>query len=149
ARLALRDFQQVIDLEPENADAYNGRGSAQVKLGHHREAVADAGIAVQKAPRDGRTLYKAARVFAQAALAVDTDPGQANARRQELRTRYQDRAMTLLRAALEATPIGERWPFWRDLVRTDPALNPLRQRSDFQQLATRYSQAERYPGTQR
>jgi serine/threonine protein kinase/tetratricopeptide (TPR) repeat protein len=149
ARLAQRDFQRALELDPENGDAYNGRGYAQAKLGHAQEAIADAGVALRKGPRDCRSLYKTARIFAQAAVAVETDPRQQTPRGQEMQSRCLERAMALLRAALEAAPAEEREPFWRDVVVTDPALNPLRQRSDFQQLAARYAPADQLTGTQR
>ncbi len=149
ARLALRDFDKVIDLDPESGDAYSGRGYAWAKLGRTHEAIADAGVALRKGRRDCRALYKVARIFAQAAVAVETDPGRRDIRGHELRARYLDRAVALIRDALEVAPAGERESLWRDLIRTDPALNLLRQRADFQQLAARYSQAEGRTGTQR
>ena len=39
-KLALRDFELAIELDPKNGDAYCGRGFARAKLGRHREAVA-------------------------------------------------------------------------------------------------------------
>ncbi len=38
-KLALRDFELAIELDPKNADAYNGRSYAHAKLGRHGEAV--------------------------------------------------------------------------------------------------------------
>ena len=41
-RFALHDFDAAILLDPSAADLYNGRGSARLSSGEHREAVADA-----------------------------------------------------------------------------------------------------------
>ena len=49
-KLALRDFELAIELDPKNADAYNGRGFARAKLGQHREAVQDAAEALRLGP---------------------------------------------------------------------------------------------------
>ena len=35
-KLALRDFELAIELDPKNGDAYSGRGFARAKLGRHR-----------------------------------------------------------------------------------------------------------------
>ena len=37
-KLALRDFELAIELDPKNGDAYNGRGFVRASLGRHREA---------------------------------------------------------------------------------------------------------------
>ena len=39
-KLALRDFELAIELDPKNGDAYNGRGFVRASLGRHREAIA-------------------------------------------------------------------------------------------------------------
>ena len=36
-KLALRDFELAIELDPKNSDAYNGRSFARAKLGRYRE----------------------------------------------------------------------------------------------------------------
>jgi tetratricopeptide (TPR) repeat protein len=38
---AIREFDEVIRLEPEHADAYDRRGSAHFKLGHIKESIQD------------------------------------------------------------------------------------------------------------
>ncbi len=40
--LALHDFEEAIQLQPDPGDTYNGRGYARVKLGQLREAISDA-----------------------------------------------------------------------------------------------------------
>jgi hypothetical protein len=48
---------------------------------------------------------------------------------------YQDRAVALLRDALDALPVGERAAFWSTTVRRDAALNPVRPNDGFRRLA--------------
>src|SRR4029077_20702678 len=65
--LALRDFEETVRLDPGNGDGYCGRGYALARCGRLREAVRDADKALQLGSDRPRTLYNAARIFAQAA----------------------------------------------------------------------------------
>ena len=38
---AIADYDEAIELNPENALAYNNRGNAKANLGRHEEAIAD------------------------------------------------------------------------------------------------------------
>ena len=42
--------------------------------------------------------------------------------------RYQDRAVALVKLALERTPADRREAFWQDQLAADPALRPLQRR---------------------
>jgi hypothetical protein len=42
--------------------------------------------------------------------------------------RYQDRAVALVKLALERTPADRRAAFWDSQISTDPALRPLQRR---------------------
>ena len=64
-KLALRDFELAIELDPKNGDAYNGRGFVRASLGRHREAIQDAAEALRHGPPSPRLLYNAARIYAQ------------------------------------------------------------------------------------
>ena len=64
-KLALRDFELAIELDPKNGDAYNGRGFVRASLGRHREAIQDAAEALRLGPTSPRLLYNAARIYAQ------------------------------------------------------------------------------------
>jgi tetratricopeptide (TPR) repeat protein len=77
--LALLDFEWAIRLDPQNGDAYNGRGFVRLKLGQGPEvavadaekaletAVADAEEALRLGPETPEMLYNTARIFALAA----------------------------------------------------------------------------------
>jgi serine/threonine protein kinase/predicted Zn-dependent protease len=107
-QLALRDFELAIKLDPQNGDAYNGRGFVRASLGDHRKAIDDAAEALRRGPQSPRLLYNAARVYARC-------PG-----------RSPQRALELIEQALRLLPPDERPAFWSTHVRTDAALAALR-----------------------
>ncbi len=107
-KLALRDFELAIELDPRNGDAYNGRGFVRAGLGRHREAIQDAVEALRHGPPSPRLLYNAARIYAQC-----PDP-------------YRPRALELIEQALSLLPADQRRAFWTKHVRTDAALAALR-----------------------
>jgi eukaryotic-like serine/threonine-protein kinase len=144
-KMALDDFEKAIRLNPDNGDAYNGRGYALVKFGEIPRAVADAEAALRCGPQTPRLLWNAARIFAQAGrMDVEgTGTPRASWSRLPAQTRadYQDRALLLLRQALDLTPPEQRASFWRDYIQPDSALNPIRRSPGFVQMAIEYSRA--------
>src|SRR3712207_7677552 len=46
------------------------------------------------------------------------------------RGHYQDRAVQLLRQAIDLTPAAQRGTFWRMTIAPDAALDPIRRRSE-------------------
>jgi tetratricopeptide (TPR) repeat protein len=133
---ALRDFEEVFHLDPDSPDAHLGRALVRVKLGEPLKGIADAARAVEREPEDPRLWHSAARVYAQAAgqLRGEASGDIAEIR---LRSRYQLQAVLLLRKALAMVPDGERQGYWRDNVKNDAALFPLRRVPEFVQLAIR------------
>jgi eukaryotic-like serine/threonine-protein kinase len=117
-KLALRDFELAIALDPNNGDAYNGRGFVRARLGRHREAIQDAAEALRHGPTSPRLLYNAARTYAQC-----PDP-------------YRERALELIEKALSLLPAEERRAFWSTHVRSDAALATLRRHRSFARLYT-------------
>jgi tetratricopeptide (TPR) repeat protein len=132
--LALRDFDRAIAIDPSRGDAYNGRGSALVRAGRCREAVEDAARALRLGPRQNRTLYNAARVFAQAAQKLEADPGEQTAVGRAERLQYQEQALTLLGEAVELLPEDRRASFCRQTLERDPALSSLRRSPGYRKL---------------
>jgi eukaryotic-like serine/threonine-protein kinase len=127
-RLALHDFEELIRKDPSNGDAYNGRGSARLRLGEHREAVADAEKALALGKPSQDLYYKSARVYALASVVVGAEVRKRGQDSVRLVTRYQDRAAFLLRQAVNQLPADKRASFWREVIQTDPALRTLRRR---------------------
>ena len=95
---AVHDFDEAIRLAPTNADAYTGRGLARARLGLHRDAVSDADEALELDDSSWRIAYNAARIYAQAAVAADSESRKTGPVAVRLISRYQDRAFELVRA---------------------------------------------------
>jgi tetratricopeptide (TPR) repeat protein len=139
AGLALPDFEKAVALEPDRGEAYNGRGFARALLGQSRPAVADADEALRLGPRTSRTVYNAARTYAQVAGLPAEGAGGVGSRAWALRAQSEGRALQLLREAVELLPESRRAAFWRSSVQADPALIPIRRTTEFRGLEAQYS----------
>jgi serine/threonine protein kinase/tetratricopeptide (TPR) repeat protein len=115
-KLAERDFQLAIELDPKNSDAYAGRGFVRAIAKQSREAIADADEALRLGPRTPRLIYNAARIHAQAAGANDS------------------RVFELISEALALLPVEQRSGFWTVQIRTDAALSAIRKQPRFLQM---------------
>jgi tetratricopeptide (TPR) repeat protein len=135
-RLALHDFQEAIGLDPSSGDAHNGRGLARLRFGEHHEAVADAERAISLGEPTPDLFYKAARVYALAAVVVSAEVRKKGQESVLLVTRYQDRAADLLREAVRRLPADRRASFVKDVIRDDPDLRTLHRRVSSMDLAT-------------
>jgi serine/threonine protein kinase/Tfp pilus assembly protein PilF len=142
-RQALRDFDEAIQRDGANGDAFAGRGYAQVRLGHLTEALADAGKALRHAPPTAeqarRHLYNVARIFAQAAGQVKVEARPPYRGIQDQRLYYQARAVELIVKALGSLSLDQRVEFWRDYIQEDAAFNPIRRSEGFAQVAAKYA----------
>lgn len=127
--LAMKDFERAIELNPENADSYNGLAYALVEGKKTQEAVAAARTAVKKAEpqlvqqgsQAWSLLYNAATVLAQASSQVDGTPADE----------YAAESIELLRRAVGVAG-PDFAPTVRRAIHTDSALVPLRERPAFQ-----------------
>jgi tetratricopeptide (TPR) repeat protein len=133
--LALHDFEEAVGRDHSDSDAYSGRGFARLRLGEHRQAVADAEEALRFGEPDARQLYNAARTYALAATVAAADVRKKGWNGATLVSQYQDRGASLLRAAVQRLPSSERASFWRDVVQTDPTLSTIRRRVSSVELA--------------
>jgi tetratricopeptide (TPR) repeat protein len=136
-RLALADFDAALRLAPAQTDALCGRGAARVRLGRLAEAVADAHAALQHGRPSPLLRCYAAYVYAGVVGQLEaraggwpTPGGPA--------TRYQERAVDLLRTALDDVPARQRREFWRANVQSAPDLAPIRHATGFIELARDY-----------
>jgi tetratricopeptide (TPR) repeat protein len=141
--LALRDFEEVIRLDPDGGDGYAGRGSALAALGDYRPAVSDAEEAVRHGPESPRLFYNAARIYARAADALATDAWRNNRPASDLRASWRQRAVELLSRALAVQPPEEGARFWQTYIHNDASLNSVRSSPAFRRLADRYARAAR------
>jgi tetratricopeptide (TPR) repeat protein len=124
-RLALRDFDRALALDPANSDAFAGRGEAQIHLGDYRVAVADAQTALTLSVPDERLAYNAARIYAQAAQAVATEVRRRGRDALAQFNKYQDRAVDLVTESMRQIAPEHRAEFWRNQIQGDPAFQPI------------------------
>jgi len=125
SKLALRDFDAALRLDPGDPDGYAGRGAARVRLGDLRGAVADAEESVRREGRSARLLYIAAETFSAASARAAAGAARRGRTASRDSLAYEARAADLLERALEQTPTDRKTLFWRDVVARDPALRPL------------------------
>ena len=57
-QLAIRDYDKVIELDPEHAEAYCFRGLAYDNLGDYRQAIGDYDKAIESDPEVRSGLYQ-------------------------------------------------------------------------------------------
>jgi tetratricopeptide (TPR) repeat protein len=104
------------------------RAGAQAARGDHVQATAEAeALARQGELRSGH-LYDLACAFSQASAAAERDNKPPPEERARLKARYANRAMEFLQRAVTE---GYRYP---EMLRTDPDVESLRPREDFQKL---------------
>jgi eukaryotic-like serine/threonine-protein kinase len=104
------------------------RAGARAARGEHAHATAEAeALARQGELRSGH-VYDLACAFGQAATAADRDNKLSPAEQARMKARYADRAMEFLQRAVAE---GYRYP---QMLKTDPDIEPLRTREDFQKL---------------
>jgi tetratricopeptide (TPR) repeat protein/tRNA A-37 threonylcarbamoyl transferase component Bud32 len=145
-KLALHDFDEALGRDPSNGEAHGGRGLALVLLGDHGAAVDAAEESLRHDPPTARRAYNAARIYALAAVAAAADVDARGRLAPAPVERYQDRAVELVKLALERTPAERRAAFWQGQVAADPALRPLQRRLRWLQpagAANRPAEAER------
>jgi tetratricopeptide (TPR) repeat protein len=118
SKLAQRDFELAIELDPKNGDAYSGRGMVHASQGRYREAARDAAESVRLGPPSPRLFFNSARIYAQC-----PDPSP-------------QRALELIQQAIRLLPEDQRSAFWSKNIRRDPALAVLRRRPAFIQMET-------------
>jgi tetratricopeptide (TPR) repeat protein/tRNA A-37 threonylcarbamoyl transferase component Bud32 len=140
--LAERDFDRAVKAAPDNADALLGRGYVRVKAGSTADGLRDAEAGLRLRPREPQALYNAARVYARAARRVEDDPARQGPSGWEDRSRFEVRALDLLREALRAMPAERQAPFWRSQVERDAALGPLRRTPAYRELAGTFARPD-------
>jgi tetratricopeptide (TPR) repeat protein len=139
ARPALDDFDAALRLNPKEADALAGRGTALVMRGRAAdaaEATAAAEQALQAKPRTSHRLLACARIYTRAAGLLEAAARRPADDREV--TRYLRRALGLLRQAIELVPVKERPKFWRDGVLADPVMLPLQRTPGMLELLRTY-----------
>ena len=127
-QLALPDFEAALALGKENGDALCGRGLARVQLSYPPEkttaemvkAMTDAEAALRHGKPTAMLLLNCGRIYARIVGRLQG----AETRHKADHSRH--RALELLAEALETVPPAERVSFWRQHVKEDAALRPLK-----------------------
>jgi tetratricopeptide (TPR) repeat protein len=136
-----QDFEKAVSLDAECADAQVGLAFVAALSGDHRRAAGEADRALWQERQRGRAptwrlLYKAVRVFAQAA---GTAAASADAdTRAYGHLVYVPRAVRLLEETLKAASRTGPADFWRHTVAADTTLAPIKGTPEFGRLASRY-----------
>jgi tetratricopeptide (TPR) repeat protein len=139
ARPALDDFDAALKLNPKDGDALAGRGTALVLRGRPAdvaEATAAAEQSLRSGPPTSRRLMACVHIYTRAAGLREATPGRSADDTEA--TGYRQRALGLLRQALELVPEKERATFWRERVLGDPVLQPLQRTPAWFQLHSTY-----------
>jgi hypothetical protein len=100
--------------------------------------VTDAEESLRHGSPVARTLYNAARIYAQAAGTSAAKAGRGDRAALDPVRRHQERALELLGQALAQTPDQERHAFLIEVVGSDQALTVLRRLPGFTRLAAQY-----------
>jgi tetratricopeptide (TPR) repeat protein len=138
-KAALRDFQEAVQRDANNPDAYVGRGLAQVMLGEYRAAMGDASAALRLKPQAPEMMHNVACIYALAMAKVANDPAALDRRNREADCRAQ--AIGAIRATLALIPTAERARFWQEKIAPDPALDAIRGSAEFAELDALYNAA--------
>jgi serine/threonine protein kinase/Flp pilus assembly protein TadD len=134
---AIPHQQAALDAEPKNPDVRAflrnhcwHLATAQVLLRDHRGAAAAAAELVRLYPDGWQEQVRAAEYLARCAALAAKDAGLTEEQRREVAREYGDRALALLRQAVDRG--------WRDAAAlTGPSFEPLRSRDDFHALRKR------------
>ncbi len=133
---ALHDFDRALSLDPADGRALSGRALANIQQRKVREAISDARASAEAKPDDPRLLYNAARVYCQAAACLESSPTRSHGT-WDTALRYRVEAQGLITRSLGLMPWDERVQFWKQVVATDPALEPIRKSRRFLEIGAR------------
>jgi tetratricopeptide (TPR) repeat protein len=139
-KLALADFDAAVSENPDNADAWNGRGYARVMMGDYPRAIADADEALTRAakqieaegPSAWPHVYNAATIYAQAVGKVLQDGRRTSEDREKRASQLTIKAIQIIGQTLKAAGPGQQAAVIQTL-QTDTAINPIRNRPEFRQ----------------
>jgi tetratricopeptide (TPR) repeat protein len=123
----LRDFEEALWLDANCAQAHLGQGYALAKLGRYREAIAAADQAYRLGVTTAESKFNLACAYALAT-------GRAGA---ALDKHAQQRALEMLRRAVEHHPDVQRSAFWSKHS-VDADLDSIRKTAEFKRLEAQF-----------
>jgi tetratricopeptide (TPR) repeat protein len=135
--LAADDFERALQVDRDNPDALIGRAYAKALSGDVASALQDAARAEKRfGDHDPRQLSNVACVYAQAAGRVLAQLDNPDRRKRA--DEYCQRAVTLIRQALDVFPEAQRAQVFA-LVHADRAFDPIRTLPPFAELVGQYA----------
>jgi serine/threonine protein kinase/tetratricopeptide (TPR) repeat protein len=131
----MRVLQPALEKEPNHAvalpefrDLRTGSNVAQARLGNHAQAAKDGSEMAKEKGLTPVDIYNVACIYSRCAESAEKDVNLSSASRVELTEQYTHQAMDFLRQAIakgfKSVPA----------LRTDPDLDSLRKRDDFNKL---------------
>src|SRR5262249_27903590 len=115
---AIADFEAAARVEPDNAEAHAGSGYVRALRKLHPEAQREAELALLHGTDDYMVVHNVACIYAELSL---SSGGQSSA--------DQEVAIALLRRAVSLSKKGDKKPSEVDLMKNEPAFQPLRNRA--------------------
>ena len=98
------------------------------------KAIADAEESLRHGEPEARLLYSAARILALAAESAKAEPNRRVLSDAAAAESQRERALDLLRQAVERTPPQERAAFWSNVVQSDHAFTAIRRHSAYARI---------------
>jgi tetratricopeptide (TPR) repeat protein len=121
---ALADFERALQASPNLPDGLRGRAEARLRLGQVAEAAEDAEAALRGMQRGTESCLWGARFYARAFQSLRERP-RGKPASAGLAALFPDRAIDLLREALEGLPRENRKELWEKSVESSADLAPL------------------------
>lgn len=140
-KLAEADFDAAVAANPENPDAWNGRGYARVMMGNVPGAIQDAEAGLKRAMVQAGSqgaaawpnIYNAATIYAQAVRVVNAD-GKISAEIREKNVRQLTiRSLQIIMQAVQVGGASQQAAIVQT-VQSDTALDPVRSSAEFRQV---------------
>jgi serine/threonine protein kinase/tetratricopeptide (TPR) repeat protein len=140
-QLAEADFDAAAQANPENADAWNGRGFARVMMGNIPGALQDAEEGVKRAGvqagKQGAAawpnIYNAATIYAQAVRVVQADARMPTDVRVKNAQQLTIRSLQIIMQAVQIAGPAQQTAVIQT-VKGDTALDPIRNSPEFRQV---------------
>jgi len=140
-KLAEADFDEAVKSNPQNPDAWNGRGYARVMMGKIPDAIQDAEKGFEQASAQANkqgaaawpNIYNAATIYAQAVKVVLADKKMPEAARTANAKNLTIRTMQILMKTLQVGGAPQQAAILQT-IKGDTALNPIRNSEEFRQV---------------
>lgn len=140
-KLAEADFDAAVAANPENADAWNGRGFARVMMGNVPGAIQDAEEGVKRAmvqagkqgPAAWPNIYNASTIYAQAVKVVQADAKMTEDVRAKNVQQLTVRSLQIIMQTLQVGGASQQSTILQT-VKGDSSLDPIRNSPEYKQV---------------